>query len=86
MKLRLFGKEKGRSFWLTIACDGFQWHATACDGFRWHATASVGMRWHAIASSRTPSLQCPTPKMKPNTFAMPLAIMPTTEKMACVTV
>ena len=76
MKLRLFGKEKGRSFWLTIACDGFQWHATAYDRLRWHSTAS----------SRTPSPQCPTPKMKPNTLKMPLAIMPTTEKMACVTV
>ena len=66
MNFRLFGKEKGRSFWLTIACDGFQWHATA--------------------SSRTPSPQCSTPKMKPNTLTMPLAIKPTTEKMACVTV
>ena len=66
MKLRLFGKEKGRSFWLTIACDG--------------------KRWHANASNRTPLSQCPTPKMKPNTLTIPLAIMPTTEKMACVTV
>ena len=83
MKLRLFGKEKGHTF---VAGFGKHWHPMACDRIRWLALACDCMRWHTTASSRKPSSQCPTPKMKPNTFAMPLAIMPTTEKMACVTV
>ena len=79
MKLRLFGKEKGHTF---VAGFGKHWHAMACDRIRWHPMASDGMRWHATASSRKPLSQCPTPKMKPNTLTIPLAIMPTIEKMA----
>ena len=41
MKLWLFGKEKGRSIWLTIACDGFQWHAMAYDRIQSHTVALV---------------------------------------------
>ena len=44
MKLRLFGKEKGRSFWLTIAYDGIRPHTTACvgiDRFQSHSVVSV---------------------------------------------
>ena len=50
MKLRLFGKEKGRSFWLTIAYDGFQWHAMACDRLRWHPMAYDRIQSHAVVS------------------------------------
>ena len=83
MKLRLLGKEKGHTFvagfvknWLPMACDRIRWLSLACDGIRWHVTAY----------NPTPLSHCPAPKMKLNTFTMPLAIMPTTEKMACVTV
>ena len=65
MKLRLFGKEKGRSFWLTSACDGMRWHATAYDRIRWLAIISDclrwlpmapdGLRWHAMACDRIQS-------------------------------
>ena len=70
----------------TTASDGLRSYPIVYVGFRWHATVCDGLRWHSTASSRTPSSQCPTPRMKPNTLTMPLAIMPTTEKMACVTV
>ena len=93
MKLRLLGKEKEHTFvagfgknWLPMPCDRIHWFAMAYDRIRWITVASVGIRWHATASNRTPLSHCPAPKMKLNTFTMPLAIMPTTEKMACVTV
>ena len=54
MKLRLFGKEKGRSFWLTIACDGFQWHATAYDRIRWLAMACDRIQSHSVVSVSDP--------------------------------
>ena len=41
MKLRLFGKEKGRSFWLTIASDCLRWHAIASSRTQSHTVALV---------------------------------------------
>lgn len=44
MELRLFGKEKLRSFWQILADIGLRLHALACVRIRWQPIASDGIQ------------------------------------------
>jgi len=74
MELGLFGKEKLRSFWQILADIGLRSHTVATDRIRWHTTVCDGMQ----------TVQCPAPRMKPNTLKMPLTMKVTVDMMACV--
>ena len=84
MELRLLGKEKLRSFWQILADIGLRLHAMACVRIRWHPVATDRIRWHTTACDGMQSVQCPAPRMKPNTLKMPLTMKVTVDMMACV--
>lgn len=50
----------------------------------WQILADIGLRSHTVATDRKQLVQCPAPRMKPNTLKMPLTMKVTVDMMACV--